>query len=227
MAEWWDTGYEVPAEEESGRGKGIFRFYMPEQAKKPGFKTKITFVDDDTKALELLADGKKVKIQLPFRCHEHQFHLNGHWRNWFTCLTPMGVGCPACKAGNEASGIAVWTVIDHSVWTDKSGKTHKDELKLFVVKTTSAPFKLLKQQSEKRGGLRGCTYEVQRLGDKSPNVGDTFDFEEKKPLDAALQPFNYFEVFAPKSPAELIKVLGMAAEAAAGAEGAGQEKVNW
>ena len=27
---------------------------------------------------------------------EHNLQLNGSWRNWFTCVEPLGMKCPAC-----------------------------------------------------------------------------------------------------------------------------------
>jgi hypothetical protein len=51
------------------------RFWMP-----PGSEKVLIFLDDE-----------------PFVFWEHNLKLNGSWRNWFTCLAPMGMECPLCK----------------------------------------------------------------------------------------------------------------------------------
>jgi len=203
---WFATGYDAIVEEDTRKkdASRVSRFWMPQDAEKV-----VTFVDDDTTPREVIHDGQKYKLEVPFVVKEHQMQLNGHWRNFFTCLRPMGQTCPICEnSDSRASQVAVYTVIDHSEWEDRNGTKHKDELKLYVVKTSSSTYKLLQKLASKRKGLRGCTVTISRLGDKSPNVGNSYDFEEKVELDESIQAYNYLDCFAPKSADELEGIVG-------------------
>lgn len=145
------------------RSKGsVFRFWLPADA-----STSITFLDGN------LVDGI---LDIPFY-HEHQINMGGSWRNWFIC-TQDDEPCPICEGGAQASYVGAMTIIDHSEYTSKKdGQVKKDEVKLFVAKRET--IKLLQKYAVKRGGLRGCTFDVSRVGDKSPGVGSSFDFTEK------------------------------------------------
>ena len=61
--------------------------------------------------------------------------------------------------------------------SNKDGATQKDNVKMFVAKRDT--IKTLQKLAVKRGGLRGCRFDVSRTGDKSPSVGNMFDFIEK------------------------------------------------
>jgi len=206
MSSWYSGGYdpetEAQAEAESNFNK-LFRYYLP-----IGKGGEITFVDDTMTPMEFKYQGEVITLKLPLIVREHQMLLNGSWKNWFTCLRPTGKPCPPCGQGNKAANVAVYTVIDHNEWTDKNGNVHKDEEKLWVCKVSSVSYKFMKKQHAKRNGLRGCRFEVERLGDKSPNVGDTFEFLGKDELDPKIQVPNYLELFAPKSANELKSVIG-------------------
>lgn len=139
------------------------RFWIPD-----GGETRITFLDG-----ELDDEGLLSTVSY----WEHQLKMNGHFRNWFPC-TQIEEPCPICEGGEATpSLVSVFTIIDHSEWKDKNGNTHKNEKSLFVCKRET--FKRLQKIAAKRGGLAGITFEVSRTGDKSPNVGDSFDYEEK------------------------------------------------
>lgn len=138
-----------------------FRFYIPE-----GASTSITFLDGD------LNDNI---LDVPF-LYEHNVNMNGHWRNWFIC-TQDSEPCPICEGGGRNYYAGFLSVIDHSEWKDKQGVLHRDEVKMFVAKRDT--LKQLLKLSAKRGGLRGCRFDVSRTGDKSPSVGNMFDFTEK------------------------------------------------
>ncbi len=204
---WYNTGYDAAEiEARNPTKKKMYRFWMP-----VGAEQEITFVDDDSKPLELEFDGKKVKVSLPVLFKEYQLYLNGNWRNWFT--QPEDPDDDLLRQnGERASQVAAFTIIDHSEWADRNGVKHKDELKLMVVKTSSSTFKILQKQSAKRKGLRGCRFTVSRLGDKSCNVGDTFEFEEKGDLPKDIQPANYLEEFRPLQRDELAKIIGAVAD---------------
>lgn len=151
------------------------RFWIPE-----GGSGSITFLDGDL--------NEQGMLDVPvFR--EHQLEMNGHWRNWFAC-THENEPCPICEDGNQPSLVAVMSVIDHSEYKDREGKLHKDQKRLYVCKRDT--LRLLTTKAVKKGGLTGWRVDVGRIGDKSANVGNDFDFVEK--TDVTEKPFNYDEV---------------------------------
>lgn len=177
----------------------VYRFYLPKDK-----ETRITFLDGN-----LDEDGLLETMTY----WEHQLNLNGSWKNWFTC-TQDSEPCPICQDNHNPSLVAVFTVIDHSKWTDKNGVEHQHEKRLFVCKRET--FKRLQKIATKRGGLAGCTFEVSRTGDKSAAVGSDFDYDEKRPLsevqkalgldDEVVTPYNYEEVITYRTADELRKL---------------------
>lgn len=204
------------------RGKNnIFRFWMPK-----GESSSITFLDGD------LMDGI---LDIPFY-HEHNVNMNGSWMNWFIC-TQDEEPCPICEGGGTSSYVGVMTVIDHGEYTSKKdGVVHKDNIKLFIAKRDT--IKLLQKYAVKRGGLRGCTFDVARTGDKSPAVGSAFDFTEKLTEQQLVQkykstkvgeldrskPVNYDEYLKGLyQPASELRKLGFgSSEGPVGSEGPGE-----
>jgi len=150
----------------------VFRFWLP-----VGGETAITFLDGDLDEDGLLDVGMY---------YEHQVYMNGDWRNWFVC-TADEEPCPICEGGDKPSLVGAFTVIDHSEYESK-GKHYKDQVRLFVAKRDTV--KKLQKIATKRGGLAGCRFDVSRTGDKSPNVGDMFDFTDKRPLSEVLEQYN-------------------------------------
>lgn len=151
----------------------VRRFWLP-----TGKETKLTFLDG-----KLDADGV---LDIPM-FYEHQLFLNGSWQNWYAC-TADNEPCPICESGDTPSLVGVMSVIDHSEYTDKQGKVWKDQLRLFVAKRGT--LKMLQKMATKRGGLEGCTFEVGRVGDKAPSVGDVFEFVDKKLLPEVLNKYK-------------------------------------
>lgn len=174
------------AKEDAGKMR---RFYLPAE-----HKSRVTFVDGNV---------HPKGYKLPFAFMEHNLKLNGHWRNWFTCI---GKGCPLCEHGNKPYLATVYTVIDHNKWTDKQGGIHENEPRLFVAKTSAQ--RILKAKAEKKGGLQGWTVEVTRVKSESPSTGDDFDFEERNGFDISkIEIADYREIFAPKSLEELQEIF--------------------
>lgn len=178
----------------------FFRFWVPKDA-----EAKITFLDGDL-------DGDNL-LDIPFY-HEHQVNMNGSWDNHFIC-TQDQEPCPICEGGSSPQYVGVFTVIDHSEYkSKKDGQIKKDNVKLLVAKRDT--IKLLQKYAQKRGGLRGCSFDVSRTGDKSPSVGSAFDFIEKlteQQLQAKYkdkhQPINYDEhLAAAYLPAKELRKLG-------------------
>lgn len=148
----------------------MFRFFVQKDE-----DARITFVDG-----ELSDQG----FLLPPRFYEHTLYHAGKWTN-FVCpekTNPeLGQKCPICEAGDYASLVALFTVIDHrSYKSPTTGKTYQDTPKIFAAK--SQTFEILNKMAIKRGGLAGCTFDVSRTGDKSAAVGNVFDFVEKNAL---------------------------------------------
>jgi hypothetical protein len=147
------------------RENTVRRYWMP-----AGGTGDITFLDGNLK------DGV---LDIPY-AYEHNVLMNGHRRNWFLC-TQEEEPCPICEAassgGERAQYVGYLTIINHKPWKDKKGVTHQDVVELFAAKKDTV--KLLQTLAVKRGGLRGCRFDVARVGDKSASVGSAFDFTEK------------------------------------------------
>ncbi len=187
------------AQAEQRAKQNVFRFWIPKDG-----AGEITFLDGN------LVDGI---LDIPF-FHEHQINMNGSWNNHFIC-TQDEEPCPICEGGSSPSYVGVLTVIDHSEYVSKKDqKTHKDNVKLFVAKRDT--IKALQKLAVKREGLRGCRFDVSRTGDKSPSVGNMFDFTKKyteQQLQAAFKekakPVDYNNYLAGLySPASELRKLG-------------------
>ncbi|RLB91510.1 MAG: hypothetical protein DRH50_10985 [Deltaproteobacteria bacterium] len=149
---------------------------------------------------------------------DHSFTIDGvAVRN---CLKDFDT-CPICESGQASSYIVVGTVISHKVWTDRAGNKHANEKVLFVAKGRARQ-RLLRQIGLRDGDLTGCVYEMAR-GSSSTECASGEDFEFIGRLSKAkmkklvpkgedakefLKPFNYEEIFAPKSAEELRKLVG-------------------
>jgi len=194
-------------EYEERRKSFVNRFWLP-----PEGNTKIIFLDDDPPIIE-----------------EHQLKINGDWKNWFTCLRLIGEACPICDILNDTPyTVGFYTIIDTATWTDKKGNEHKNEKKLFAAKFKA--LQMLRRLSQKRGGLVGCVFDVYRSSKDAFNTGDVFDYEGRleieqiKKLNPDIEPFDYAEVLAPKSVAEIKKILQKNAEKMSGADFSDFEK---
>jgi hypothetical protein len=209
---WCYTGDDIDSEaervEEERNASRIRRFWLPVDATR---ETRVTFIDDTA------ATGHKPALAL----YEHQLYLNGRWTNWFTCLGAKK--CPLCQSGEKPYYAGVYTVIDHNEWTDKQGKKHQDEVRLFVAKTDV--LRLMQHISQKNDGMRGLVLDVMRKAQKDANVGGNFSAvvkgeitlgentklktkEGKVKLPEDVLPHDYREIFKPKSVETLMKVVG-------------------
>jgi len=160
-----DASAQMMAEEES-RIKDLknksFRFWLNK-----GEEARITFIDGTLTPKGLLDI-------LTYR--EHHIQLNGKWGNMYPCVAE-NESCPLCVAGNNPSIVGLLTVIDHREVIGKKAK-YPYTRKLFVAKLGT--LKILQQLASKRGGLVNCTFDVSRQGEQAPNVGDVFDFVERR-----------------------------------------------
>jgi hypothetical protein len=200
---------EKEKEAEERQKNYVNRFWLPADS-----SARIVFLDDNPPIIE-----------------EHQLQIDGDWRHWFTCLRMIGEACPICDSlDNKPYTVGFYTIIDMSEWKDKSGKTHKNELKLFPAKFKT--LQVLKRLSAKRGSLEGCVFEVSRSTSDAPNTGDVFDFETKLSKDEILelcpdaQPFDYADILEPKSVGAIMEVLKRASKRSA-SRSIDSDRIDW
>jgi hypothetical protein len=185
-----------------------FRFWLKKNA-----ETRITFVDGHVEG-GLLIPG--VAFQ------EHMLKRpGGGFDN--LCCTQESEECPICQDGDRPSLVFALTIIDHTQWKDKEGKTHDHQRRLFVCKGDS--FKRLQMKATKPApgsnsqepmGLTGVTFNVSRIGEKSPGVGTDFDFVSKNTAQEIahgcnmkmedVQPLDYAKVITYLTADELRKL---------------------
>ena len=177
-------------ESEERQKSFVNRFYL-----KAGKEAKIIFLDDNPPVIE-----------------EHQLQINSDWRNFFTCKRIIGEPCIICDELKDTPyTVGFYTILDLTEYTTKKGDVIKNSVKLFTPKLKA--LQLIKRQSQKRGGLELCVFDVYRSSADAFNVGDSFEFETKvtwdeiKQLNENASPFDYAEILAPKSDAELKKIF--------------------
>jgi hypothetical protein len=199
MPSWMKSGKDAEAmirsEDEriaATGGRRVFRFIM-----KPETSAQVTFLDGSVDE-----DGM---LSVPMY-YEHMIYWDGKWQT-FVCVKD-DEPCPVCEGGDSPYLIGLLTIIDHREKTSSTGKVYVDDPKLYAAKRMT--LKLLQRQAEKRDGLRGCRFEITRVGKREPAVGSSFEFEgkldestlvEKYGADSA--PLNYEEEVVYKSAKEL------------------------
>ncbi len=146
-------------EKEEARLNEVRRFWLPNNSDK-----EITFLDGDLDGNGLL----DINMY-----HEHNVFEDGHWRNWYVCVGESEP-CPLCEDESRSSFVGLLTVVEHDEYKDIKGNLHKNEIRMFVAKRDT--IKQLQKYASKRGGLSGWRVAVSRSGDKSPSVGNIFDF---------------------------------------------------
>lgn len=163
---------EAKAEQRKEEAGKMFRFYIGKDHVGEDFR--ITFLDGD-----LTPDGSMIDCPM---WSEHTVFHQGKWQN-FIPPNPKDEPDPIQEqTGKDPALVFGLTIIDHSEYKSKDGKkSYKDERRLFVGKRGS--YHQLLKYAQKRGGLAGCTFEVSRTTDEKPNVGDMFEFVEKRSLD--------------------------------------------
>ena len=188
------------AKAEAGK---LWRFWMP-----AGEDRTITFLDG-----ELDAEGM---LDVPM-WYEHRLKVAGDWQT-FVCVADQEP-CPICEAGESKQLlVGVMTICDHTPHTVKSGqnagKVIQHSRKLFVC--TRQTIKMLAKQAKVTGGLAGCTFEVNRTGDKEPSVGNQFIYQGKHTLAEIaeecglkiedVQPADYTTEIVYRTADELVKL---------------------
>lgn len=160
---WYSTGFADAVKQER---RSDFTTYAPDRVWIPaGQSREMVFVDDAAISFE-----------------EHNAKINGNWKNWMTCAAPItDEGEPECckiLGRDTRYRVTMLTVVDCSKWTDKKGNVHQYEVKVLPAKYKTA------QKLERKSGdlakegktLIGRLYKVVRETDKSPAVGDEYEF---------------------------------------------------
>lgn len=140
-------------ENKAGRKNSAWRFFMKE-----GETKRLIFLTDDPPIID-----------------EHQLKLDGKWGNHYTCLKNLGETCPLCEAGDRPSTVGFYAIIDRTEFTKKDNTKGRDVVRVLAAKFSS--LKLFKKYSQKYKGLVGIEFEVDRTGDKSPNIGNMYTKE--------------------------------------------------
>jgi hypothetical protein len=147
------------------------RFWMTSQGT-PGYQSqRVIFLDG-------ALDPENQLLDIP-RFFEHTAHWEGRYQD-FLCIS-QAEPCPFCEAGDKAAFVGIMTVLCLTPYTVKNGpnagKVISNYRQLYVPKRQT--IKQLHTIAVKRGGLVGCEFEIDRSTDKSPKVGDMFEFVEK------------------------------------------------
>lgn len=205
-APWWGgeadsgLGSDMTGDPSPGAGASM-RYWMPK-----GSERKIIFLTD--------GDGPNGP---PPPIFEHNIKLGGSWRNWFTCLEPLGIPCPLCQYANENDGFGrrykamYFTIIDTHEFEGRDGKKKKNQKRLFVAKKDTV--EILRRRfhdlAEMGKSLRGAIFKVYRTNsDKSAAVGEDFTYIGHADLDAFpdTTQFDYAEILKP-DPEKVKKVI--------------------
>lgn len=149
--------------------------------------------------------------------YEHQFQMGGDWKNWVSCLEPIGLPCQLCKWANDNDNQfsrykgQFFGIIDTTEYKGRDEKVYKNQKRMLVAK--KATTELIKRkyltQLEAERGLHGAMFKVFRGSDsKTPSVGN--DYEYIKHIDLATEfpdivEFDWRMVLAPN--ADLMKTI--------------------
>jgi hypothetical protein len=170
---WYETGFDGVNKEEERLASlsGPFRLWLP-----AGKSNEVVLVDD-----------------VPACIYEHQWKMNGHWRNWFTCLQGTGEeNIVCCKEGGEKSRsyVGYITIVQCTESKDKKGNKYQFDLQLLGAKLKI--LKKLRRKKEERGSLAFCRYNITREDSNSPSCGDDFQLvDEVKDHDKLFGVANY------------------------------------
>lgn len=203
----------------------------------PTFTRRFWMPQGSEKYVVFLTEGNVAPIVF-----EHQVQLGGDWKNWFSCLEPLGLKCGLCEYAEDNNGrfkrykAMMMTIIDTSEYKDRTGKIWKDQKCLMACKKDTQEILKLKylDRLEEDEGMRGAMFRVIRTNsDKSCNVGEDFTF--KKMVDGEqfddIEPFDIAEVCAPNEEAVAKTVSRLTREKggakAASGFGAGGGKVKY
>ena len=173
---WWNTGFESAKNaydyDEGGAGKGPRRFWMP-----PDATRRIIFLDDN-----------------PVTFWEHQFKLNGNWRNYEPCKrrNKQDNSCALCERypDENPSFVGLLSIINMTSWESKKGREINFKRELLVAKLGGKDkpgmLKRIERKKKEHGRLKGVVFDAYRSGAKTEAIGDEYTMIEMvDPADLA------------------------------------------
>jgi hypothetical protein len=169
------------AEQRAAERNKMWRYWMKEKE-----DATIVFLDGDL--VDSGSEEGKLDVH-PF--YEHTVKHKGEWMN-IVCAEESGDICPLCEADDKRSLVAAFTVIDTRKIQGRN-KVYENEPKLFIAKQRTIT--QLQKIATKRGGLRGCVFEVSRSDERAARVGDQFDFEGKLSEEELAENFGAEHIF--------------------------------
>jgi hypothetical protein len=159
----------------------------------------------------------------PYAFEEHNFEMRGNWFNHTTCIeglphpiTGRPMACPICRSrvipANQKRPYTAhaYTVINHTPYMVKEElkNPNGDEITLLIAKTKFAgKLRRKRRQVAQEGGLRGWKGLFIRSEKGEPSTGGEVEWVGKVELPDNLQPFDYSQILAPKTPEEIIRYL--------------------
>lgn len=135
----------------------------------------------------------------------------------FVTFTSLGEDDPAIAKGYRPTPCLVHTIFDLTPFKDKKGNERKYSRKLYFVKGKDSRDRLEERRANSGGSLVGIKMKIMRLGEKSPNTGNDLQVLGKVDLSKMtipaedLKPFNYIEMLAPPTAAQIEAALKYAA----------------
>jgi len=175
--------------------------------------------------------AKVVFLDNPdFFIHEHTLKVGPKQFVNETCIKDYDNCAPCDDMSDISSYEVIGTVIDTREYSGKDGKKHKNQKKLFVGKGKARQV-LLRRIEQQDDDLTYCVFEMARGSNKNEcATGEDLVFLKRftkaqvkrlcppgEDVDEWLEPFDYGEIFKPKTAKELRKLYG-SGEASVGAE---------
>lgn len=200
-------------------GKSLFtpRFWL-----RDGDSASIVFLDGN-----LIGEGKYAGNLDYINVWEHTVEVGVKRWDSFICCAERQEPCPLCdQMGDKPSLTAMFSVIDLRKIPSKKnpGVFFENEVKLYPAKQQTLG--QLQKLAAKRGGLRGCVFDVSRHGQQSPRVGSMFDFQMRLSEEDLVSkfpdrhvPLDYEHALRYRSPAEISALVGLSPQAVVGAKG--------
>jgi hypothetical protein len=177
-----------------------FRFYM-----KYDTEANVVFLDD-----------------LLFPIREHQLKDAKGYTRFETCIEELEGECPLCDS-NMRSFLGFASTVIHLDPVKKDGTKMPPTKKLIVIKQGAAKNWLRRQKEY--GSLKGKVFKLYRSSDsKSPTTGSDIEYKKDADWEKAkkmapegvdanewIKPYDYKELFKPKSVQELRASMGISA----------------
>lgn len=217
----WDSVDDFGGSEKTASNDGPRTFYMPQ-----GVTKRIIFLDNapftfwQHSLYEITRSAKDKEICLKKNriAQECPICDKELWASMIGYFTVVDMGDVKRGAGGE---------VKLEGWTSDKGVVYQFGKKLLGAKRGGKDkpgiLKKIARLAERHGDLTGCVFDVYRSGGKVESCGDEWDFVEKVAPDqiadylrnagaeddhvADLTPYNYTEVFEPKTVEQLKAIV--------------------